>query len=126
MSSNPYRKRLGPTTEANYRRALAAEPQLRAVDHLVTTMCTFVRPSDSLCHGCAWKRMVKPLVTRLVGWERGMAYTAHDPDPDDGATLKVVNLGALMDEHDQAAAHRPPADTDTERWMRGQEAYNAV
>src|SRR4051794_37154429 len=66
MSSNPYRKRLGPTTEANYRRALAAEPQLRAVDHLVTTMCTFVRPSDSLCHGCAWKRMVKPLVTRLV------------------------------------------------------------
>jgi hypothetical protein len=37
-----------------------------------------------------------------------------------------MTVAQLMDEHDEAVSRRPLADTDTERWMREQEAYDAV
>ena len=58
------------TTTTDYQRALNAEPALQPVVDLVDALCALVRPSDRLCSGCVWERIVKPMVRPLIGWER--------------------------------------------------------
>jgi hypothetical protein len=64
----------------SYDRALEAEPGLRALDALVDALCALVRPSDALCHGCVWERIVKPLALPLVGWARRNGSATDDSD----------------------------------------------
>lgn len=76
IDPNPYLEDL-----EGYRRALQAEHGLRAVDDLVTALCTLVRRTDMMCHGCVWETVVKPLITPLVGWGRGYPKRqAKDPE----------------------------------------------
>ncbi len=123
--TNPYRRRLTTTSADDYARALDAEPNLRAVDRLVTALCAFVRPSDVMCSDCLYGRTVDPLVTPLVGWERGAGVrVARDPEPD-APRLRVFTI-AELDARVMPRGSRPPATTDTERWMRTADAYDAV
>lgn len=107
-----------------YERALAAEPGLRAIVTAVDALCALVRPSDTLCHGCVWDAIVKPLATPLIGWERGYPpKTAKDPSPDRG--WRITSGADLMAEWKEAEKHRIPATTDTEKWLRTSEAWDA-
>lgn len=111
------------TTTDLYERALAADPKLRALDLAVRTMASLVRPGDMMCPGCVWEHIVKPLAVPLIGWERGLPIeSAKDP----GDSWEVVNLADALDALDEARERRTPADTETERWLRTDQAYDVV
>ena len=108
-----------PADLQGYERALAAEPSLRPIVAVVDALCAFVRPDDRMCAGCVWGRIVKPLTTPLIGWSRGYPpEDAPDVRPD---SWEPVNLEAVLAKLDQ----RPEPTTDTERWMRSSEAFDA-
>ncbi|WP_068154407.1 hypothetical protein [Rhodococcus phenolicus] len=111
------------TTTDLYERALAAEPRLRALDLAVRTMAALVRPGDMMCPGCVWEQVIKPLARPLIGNERG-TVPANAKDPAD--SWDPVNLADLLGTLDEARERRVPADTETERWLRTDEAYDAV
>jgi len=103
--------------EAPYSRALAAEPGLKAVESLVDALCRLVRPEDTFCAGCAWERIVKPLLVPLVGWGReALLEQAADPSGED------VTAEWIGPQREVA----PPATTETEKWLRSSAAYDAV
>lgn len=105
-------------------RACAADRAIRALNQVVTALCVAAATGDGpACSSCIWERIVKPLATPLVGWERG--YPASEAkDPTSG--LAVVDLGPALKWLDERDAHRTPATTETERWLRSQEAWDAV
>jgi hypothetical protein len=110
------------TTEASYDRALAAEPRLRPIVRIVDALCALVGPDHQMCSGCIWTGIVKPLVTPLVGWERGYAPDeAKDPEPGRRLMLRPVDMKQIMAKLND----RRPATTDTEKWLRSGEAYDA-
>ena len=79
-----------------------------------------------MCAGCVWETILKPLVLPLVGWERGYPDAeAQDPVPGE-PLFKVYSAAELLAEADEDELRRIPATTDTERWLRTMEAYDAV
>lgn len=107
-----------------YDRALAAEPRLRAIVTTVDALIELVRPGDTMCSGCVWDAIVKPLAIPLIGWERGYPPdTAKDPSPDGG--WRMLSGGDLMAEYEEAQQRLAPATTDTEKWLRTSEAWDA-
>ncbi|WP_019072389.1 hypothetical protein [Streptomyces hokutonensis] len=107
-----------------YDRALTADHRLRALAQLVTALCQFVRPADTMCGGCAWDALVKPLATPLIGWERGYKpEAAKDPDPD--RAWRIYTGGEWLAGWKEAEQDRTPASTDTEQWLRTSEAWDA-
>lgn len=107
-----------------YDRALTAEPRLRAIATTVDALAQLARPGDTLCAGCVWDSIVKPLTNPLIGWERGYpADTAKDPSPDGG--WRLVTGAELMADYERAQKQRTPATTDTEKWMRTSAAWDA-
>ncbi|MEU5097597.1 hypothetical protein [Streptomyces sp. NPDC020996] len=110
--------------KTGYERAVAADPRLRALADLVTALCQFVRPADTMCGGCAWENLVKPLATPLIGWERGYRpEPAKDPTPDGGWRLYTSrDLTAALE---AAERERTPASTATEQWLRTSQAWDA-
>lgn len=114
----------GDTSE-RFVRALAAEHRLRPIVALVDALCDLVGPGDVMCAGCVWETIVKPLVRPLVGWERGCAgREAKDAVPGETGR-RPCNMGELMAELDGDELRRTPATTNTERWLRSTEAYDA-
>lgn len=104
---------------AGYRRALVAEPRLRAVVALVDALCTLVRPTDRLCSGCVWETIVKPLTTPWIGWERGYVPEQAQDAPRGWSPVCLADLLAEQDERATTAT------TATERWLRTSEAWEA-
>jgi hypothetical protein len=119
----PIEPELSLEAAAAFERALQAEPKLRAVSQLVDVLRLLVRPTDEMCHGCVWEALVKPLVRPWIGWGRGyLPKPAKDPDPDEDFPRFVkVDLGS-----DWQPDPRVPAETETEKWLRSSEAWNAV
>jgi hypothetical protein len=107
---------------SDYDRALAAEPQLRAIERVVDTLCELVRPSDHLCNGCVWEGIVKPLASPWVGWEREYVPGEAD-DPVPGELMGRWTMADLRGDDDPL---RPPATTETEKWLRTSPAFDAV
>jgi hypothetical protein len=125
------------TTQVGFDRALAAERRLEPIVRLVDAFCALVGPEHAMCSGCIWDTILKPLVVPLVGWERGyIEDEAKDPEPEpepaddvEAAALalskfksRLRTAAEIMAEPEQP---RVPATTDTERWMRSMEAYDA-
>lgn len=108
-------------------RACAVDRRIRALDQAVTGLCAAAELADGpACAACVWERVVKPLALPLVGWERGLPPLAvKDPRPP-GAPLHVMGIGALLEEMDEQKSRRTPASSETERWLRSQEAWDAV
>lgn len=99
--------------------ALAAEPRLQAIERLVDALCALVRPADTMCFGCVWESIIKPLTVPLVGWERGYPpEQAHDP----GTKPLYADIASILDRPDD----RPDSETETEAWLRTAEAWDAV
>jgi hypothetical protein len=126
---------ISPTTSL-LARALAADPAIAALDLAIAGLCVSAREADGpFCAGCAWTRIIKPLALPLVGWERGRsAIEARDP----GSSWAEIDLTPYLDRpplrdrlltQDQLAELEPPrstATTETERWLRSQEAWDVV
>ncbi|TAM55768.1 MAG: hypothetical protein EPN50_10565, partial [Chloroflexota bacterium] len=92
----------------------AAEPRLEALELLVLTIAGHADRRRPLCYACAWSEAVKPLLTPLVGWQRG--YVPEDaPDPTDEVT--VLRLADLP------MPERTVAGTDAERYLRSRAAW---
>jgi hypothetical protein len=124
-------------TMDGYDRALQAEPQLQPIVRLVDALIALRRPSDRLCVGCVWELIVKPMVSPLIGWGRGYPLEqAQDPEPNGSRRLRVtrasesrrvdltpflVDGATFLAEDDDET----PATTDTEKWMRTSEAFDA-
>lgn len=104
-----------------YRRALDAEPQLQPAVRVVDALCALVRADDYLCHACVWESIVKPLVDPWVGWDRGYLPQQASDAPRD--TWEPINLTDYL-KHTRDD-RKLPADTDTERWLRTSEAFDA-
>ncbi len=114
-AENPYEP-----NPRGYERAVLADRRLRAIDGLVSSLCLLVRSDDTLCHSCVWESMVQPLLTPLVGHERGyLPDVAKDPG-DDWKPMTAKELSELPD------GPRAEATTETERWMRTSDAWDAV
>jgi hypothetical protein len=117
-------------------RALSADPAIAALDLAIAGLCVSAREADGpFCAGCAWTRIIKPLALPLVGWERGRsAIEARDPGPSWAKVdlTPYLNRPSLQDRvltWDQLAALEPPrspATTETEQWLRSQEAWDVV
>ncbi|MFC8408548.1 hypothetical protein ACFUG9_34035 [Streptomyces griseoincarnatus] len=108
----------------DYERALNADRRLRALADVVNALCEFIRPADTMCSGCAWDSLVKPLATPLIGWERG--YPSEPaPDPEVGGGWKFVSGSDWLAVFEAAEKDRTPATTDTEKWLRTSEAWDA-
>lgn len=102
------------TTDLRYQRAIDADRRLRALANLVELIGA-MHPEDRggyLCRRCVWERDVLPLLTPLVGLERGI-------NPQAAGRQKTLeeSLASLQD--------RPPARHDLEAWLRTQDAYDA-
>lgn len=110
---------LTATRAANYERALAAEPRLRAVVTVVDALTELVRPTDRMCSGCVWEKIVKPMVLPLIGWGRGhLPHQAKDPDPRPPG-LYLIRASEIP------WPERTGADTETEKWLRSVGAWDA-
>ena len=106
----------------DYDRALQAEPQLQVLERMVATLCATAPTGEPFCVGCIWECVLKPLVTPLVGWDRGYPpEQSRDPDPAAPSFVIVSVTEAL-----QGLDERPKAKTATEEWMRGTGAWDAV
>jgi hypothetical protein len=106
-----------------YDRALAAERRLRAIERMIQVTTMYLRRGDTFCSGCYWTDVLKPLLRPLVGWERGRVQEqAKDPSGSSWLHKPITraDLAAI------AADTRAPAETDTETWLRTQEAWHAV
>ncbi|MCQ4193865.1 hypothetical protein [Streptomyces parvulus] len=103
-----------------YERALSAEPELRAAVAVVDALTALVRPTDRLCASCVWDAVLKPVVSPLIGWERGcVPETAPDPRPEGAAPVFLTRAELMADRPD-----RVPATTETEAWLRSTEAWD--
>ncbi|MGH3793875.1 MAG: hypothetical protein ACRDSP_03195 [Pseudonocardiaceae bacterium] len=105
---------------AAYDRALASEPQLCDVERLVDQLCKHARPGDYERYGHMWEWIVKALVSPLVGDERGLIPRQVGDEPSG----RFISMADFMD---LAAPGRYTTPTsETEKWMRGSEAFDAV
>lgn len=105
--------------ERAYTRALHAEPRLEPVVRVVDALVALVRPTDTLCYACTWETIISPLVYPWIGWARGdLPETAPDTPRD---TWAPIDLTSYLDGEDR----KVPADTDTERWLRTSDAFDA-
>src|SRR5215204_6174174 len=111
-----------PTLEppADYLRAIAVEPGLRAVVRAVDALISMTGPTDQLCSGCVWSEIIKPICTPLIGEGRGYPpEQAQDPgEPGSGFVDLSPYLDALDDEP-------PEPESEIERWLRTDEAWHA-
>ncbi len=108
------------TTLDPVRRAVAADHQIRALDRTIRLIAALAPSPDSgieMCHGCLWSGIVKPLAQLLLGPDRGIVDEAED----NAHIGRFVDIAAFLNEPD-----RPPASTETERWLRSDEAYHAL
>ena len=81
----------------------------------------YIRRGDTFCYACYWDGVLKRLLFPLVGHGRQfMPDQAADPDPNAAPSYEIVRLADF--ELPKVLA----AETDTERWMRTSEAWNAV
>jgi len=105
-------------TRAAYERALTAEPQLEAVVKVVDALLLIDDDkSDELDH---WG-IIKPLIVPWLGYQRG-TVPLNAPDAPTSSTPKVKSVGELA----RTNLPRPvPATTETEKWLRSEEAYDA-
>lgn len=104
-------------------RAVTAEPRLQAVEAMVDALCELVRPADTMCSGCVWDTIVKPLATPLVGWGRGYEpKQARDPRRADEPRFRILTVSEIRAE----SKDRPAPISETEAWMRTTEAWDAV
>ena len=118
MTATP---RMVDMTNADYHRALNAEPRLQPAVALVDALTVLVRPSDRVCAGCVWTGILKPMVSRLIGYGRGYPPKVA-PNPRFGPRrLVVVSMADALAQLER----RVPADTETERWLRTSEAWDA-
>lgn len=109
------------TREQNYRRALDACPDIRALDNMVRLIAELgpPRPKKPMCYACIWDSALKPLATLVVGWERGRGVESHtDPDPN--------NRFPDFDWNNLDTPPREEAASETEEWLRDMEAFDAV
>ena len=104
---------------SGYERAAAAEPMIRALDRMVDLAVKYLRRGDSFCSGCYWELVLKPLLTPMVGWQRGVVDIAEDPDPD-APRFRMLSLDDLP------PVKRSEATTETETWLRTMEAWDVV
>ncbi|MCX4972181.1 hypothetical protein [Streptomyces sp. NBC_00620] len=113
-----------PTTrQTDYQRALHAEPRLQAIASIVDVLIELVRPNDNMCGSCIWEGIIKPLTTPLIGWERGYPpREAHDPG---NAEWRLISGSDWAKEFETAEKTRTTATTDTEKWLRTPEAWDA-
>lgn len=102
-----------------YERALAAEPALRAVVRVVDAlMLVDEEKSESLDH---WM-IIKPLIQPCIGAGRG--YVPSEASDVVGAPQpRVYGFKELLEEAKKQK--RVPATTETEKWMRTEEAWDA-
>lgn len=116
------------TPDPEFERAIAAEPRLRTVVTLVDALIELTRPDDTLCGSCVWEDIVKPLVSPLIGWERGYPPAVAKDKPavtEDPDTWPLVSGADWLAESEAADKQRIPATTDTEKWLRTTEAWDA-
>lgn len=104
-----------PTTPA-YRRALAAEPGLKAAHRIVRILAVAGYDGAETYDG-----ILKPLAYPLVGWQRGTHYHAHNPEDMPQRTGWI----SFADLPDPITTKAEPA-TEEEKWLRSQEAFDAV
>lgn len=112
------------TAPTDLDRAIRAEPRLQAIVNIVTALTALVRPTDTMCGGCVWDEIVKPLALPLIGWERGYPLKAA-PDPGT-VTWLLVTGGDWVKEWDEAERTRTQATTEAEKWLRTSEAWDSV
>ena len=106
------------TTQAAYERALTAEPQLEAVVRVVDALLLI---DDEKGDELDYWSIIKPLIVPWLGHQRG-TVPVNAPDEPTSATLKVKSAGELA----RTNWPRPvPATTETEKWLRSEEAYDA-
>lgn len=114
----------GPWPEDPFEKALAAEPNLRTVDRMVRAFVALApsrRSSVPMCAACVWELVLKPLTYPWVGWGRGRpAAQAPAEQPPLLRTFTVTELRRAL------TPSRPPAESDTEAWLRTSEAYDVV
>ncbi|WMM73009.1 hypothetical protein RCF27_01245 [Rhodococcus pyridinivorans] len=89
---------------------------------MVTALCELTRPEDTMCVGCAWDNIIKPLATPLIGWGRGYPPKQAKDRDHNAPRYRYVNIAEVLEEQEG----RPPAESDTERWLRTSEAWDAV
>lgn len=108
-------------------RACKADRRIRALDQAVTAMCLAAAVADGpACSGCTWTRIVKPLALPLLGWERGYPQASAKDPRAPGEALRLVNVSEELAGQAERESRRAPASTETERWLRTQEAWDAV
>lgn len=111
------------TREQNYRRAMEASPDIQALETMVRLIASLGPPKgdEPMCYACLWESGLKPLATLVVGWERGRGVESAI-DPDTPWQDRVVSLSDV----DLDTGPREKATFETETWLRGQEAFDAV
>ena len=106
-------------TDDLFEKALRAEPRLRAIDQMVRTFVALApsrRSNKTMCAGCIWELILKPLATPLVGWSRGRPpEQVREPR----ASRRVDLTPYLRDD-------RAVPENETEAWMRSMSAWDAV
>ena len=105
-------------TMAAYERVLEAEPKLEAVVRVVDALLLIDdEKGDDLDH---WG-IIKPLIVPWLGYQRG-TVPVNAADATDTSTPQVKSVGELA----RTNLPRPvPAATETEKWLRSEEAYDA-
>jgi hypothetical protein len=107
-----------------YDKALAAERQLQPIARMVEAFAALApapRSRKSMCAGCIWDLILKPLVRPILGWDRGYPPEQAPAEPRD--SWQPMDLEALLAEDDEA---RPEPDNEIERWLRSSEAWEVV
>lgn len=107
-----------------YEKALQAEPQLRTIARMVAAFMALAptrRSKRSMCAACVWERILKPLATPWVGWERGYAPDQAPSQLRD--SWKPIELSVLLATPDP---DRPEPDNEIEAWLRSSEAFDVV
>ena len=103
-------------TTPDYRRALAAEPDLRAVEKVVHALADL-----NVMPGTVYDAIIKPLADPLIGRNRGTHHHAHNPEdlPSPSSIVRASDFPSPI------ASGSKPA-TDEEKWLRTREAFDAV
>lgn len=107
-------------------RAFTAERELLAIDklvHVLVTLAPTERSGKAMCVGCLWDSIIKPLTSSLLGYGRGhIPEQAQDLPEGMLPRLETISFG---DFKERRATHLR-ADTETEKWLRTSEAWDAV
>lgn len=102
-------------------KACLLDRHLAVVNHIVGILCELVRPEDTMCAGCIWDTVVKPLITPYVGFNRGLPLREAQPYKPGGE----VEMKSLLDWLNESDEKRVPATTDEEKWLRRQSTWES-